>query len=113
MVPAAAWSSVSIHRRHSGHTSDSSLPVLSTLKKDTVRETNTALSRDGKITLENGSVLTWGSAKWSIMAFPSTNRVKLNELKEKSVFRKKLPIFVCLRESCLPSVHSISLHVYS
>lgn len=82
-------------------------------KRQSGRQTNTALSRDGKIILENGSVLTWGSAKWSIMAFPSTNSVKLNELKEKSVFRKKLPIFVCLRESCLPSVHTISLHVYS
>lgn len=47
------------------------------------------------------------------MAFPSTNSVKLNELKEKSVFRKKISIFVCLRESCLPSVHITSLHVYS
>lgn len=93
MVPAAAWSSVSLHRRHSGNTSDSSLSVLTTLKRHSDRETNTAPSHDGKVTLENGSVLTWGSAKWSIVAFPSTNSMKLNELKENSVFRKKLYLF--------------------
>lgn len=45
-----------------------------------------------------------------LQLFPSTARVRLNELKEKSVFlEKRINILVCLRERCLPSAYTASL----
>lgn len=64
-------------------------------------------------------MLTWESAEWSVMIFPSTNSVRLNEIKEKRVFsEKKISIFVYLRKGCLHLAHTTSaslnvMEVYS